>query len=162
VQLVVSGGIRNGMDVAKALALGADAVSIGTAALIALNCNRPIHVADYHALGVEPGACHHCHTGKCPVGITTQDPELVKRLEIEPAADRVANLLNSMTMELQMVARACGKSNVHDLEPEDLRALTIEAAIMSECPLVGTDINLHGLLRKLDRLTASAEGPPPR
>lgn len=162
VQLVVSGGIRNGMDVAKALALGADAVSIGTAALIALNCNRPIHVEDYHALGVEPGACHHCHTGKCPVGITTQDPELVKRLEIEPAADRVANLLNSMTMELQMVARACGKSNVHDLEPEDLRALTIEAAIMSECPLVGTDINLHGLLRKLDRLTASAEVQPPR
>jgi len=158
VQLIVSGGIRNGMDAAKALALGADAVSIGTAALIALNCNKPIYLEDYYALGVQPGACHHCHTGKCPVGITTQDPELIKRLEIEPAADRVTNFLNSMTMELQMIARACGKSNAHDLEPEDLRALTIEAAIMSGCPLVGTNVDLHGLLSKLDRLTTLAGG----
>ncbi len=158
VQLIISGGIRNGMDAAKALALGADAVSIGTAALIALNCNKPIYLEDYYALGVQPGACHHCHTGKCPVGITTQDPELIKRLEIEPAADRVTNFLNSMTMELQMIARACGKSNAHDLEPQDLRALTIEAAIMSGCPLVGTNVDLHGLLSKLDRLTTLAGG----
>ena len=83
------------------------------------------------------------------MGITTQDPELVKRLEIEPAAERVTNLLNSMTMELQMVARACGKSNVHDLEPEDLRALTLEASIMSGCPLVGTDINMRTVFNNL-------------
>jgi glutamate synthase domain-containing protein 2 len=138
--------------VAKALALGADAVSIGTAALIALNCNKPIYVEDYHRLGTEPYACRLCHTGRCPVGITTQDPELVKRLEIEPAAERVTNLLNTMTMELQMIARACGKSDVHDLEPEDLRSLSIEAAIMSGCPLVGTTTNMRTLLHNLGQV----------
>ena len=74
VQLVVSGGIRSGADVAKALALGADAVSIGVAALVALNCNRPLYVEDYAALGTAPGYCHHCQTGRCPVGVTTQGP----------------------------------------------------------------------------------------
>src|SRR5271156_5608578 len=69
VQLVISGGIRSGADVAKAMAMGADAVSIGTAALVALGCNRAVYVEDYHALGTEPGSCHHCHTGRCPVGI---------------------------------------------------------------------------------------------
>ena len=128
VNLIVSGGIRNGVDAAKALALGADAVSIGTAALIALNCNRPIYVEDYEKLGTVPGACHHCHTGRCPVGITTQDPELIARLPVDEAAERVANFLNAMTLELQIIARACGKANVHDLEPEDLRALTLEAS----------------------------------
>ena len=81
VQLVIAGGIRDGVDAAKAMALGADAIYIGTAALIALNCNRPIYVEDYHELGAEPHYCHHCHTGRCPVGITTQDPELMARLE---------------------------------------------------------------------------------
>jgi glutamate synthase domain-containing protein 2 len=140
VQLVVSGGIRGGVDAAKALALGADAVSIGTGALIALNCNRPIYIEDYHALGTEPYACHHCHTGRCPVGITTQDPELMKRLPVEEAADRVVNFLNAMTMEIQMLARACGKSDVHDLEPEDMRALTLEASYITGIPVVGTNM----------------------
>jgi len=138
VQLIIAGGIRSGVDAAKALALGADAVYIGTAALIALNCNRPLYLEDYAALGTEPYACHHCHTGRCPVGITTQDPELMKRLPVEEAAERVANFMHAMTLEIQMLARACGKADVHHLEPEDLRSLTLEAAAITGLPLVGT------------------------
>lgn len=138
VQLVIAGGIRGGADAAKALALGADAVYMGTAALMALNCNKPLYVEDYHKLGTEPYHCHHCHTGRCPVGITTQDPKLMARLPIEAAAERVANFLHAVTAEIQMLARACGKSDVHDLEPEDLRALTLEASMIADVPLVGT------------------------
>jgi methylamine---glutamate N-methyltransferase subunit C len=138
VQLVVSGGIRSGADVAKALAMGADAVSIGMAALIALNCNRPIHEADYAALGTRPGYCHHCHTGRCPVGITTQDPDLEARLDPETGARQVKNYLQTLNLEAQTLARANGKSHVHNLEPEDLVALTVEAAAMAGVPLAGT------------------------
>jgi len=138
VQLIIAGGIRNGVDAAKALALGADAIYIGTAALIALNCNKPLYVEDYRNLGTEPYHCHHCHTGRCPVGITTQDPELVKRLPVDEAAERVSKLLQAMTLETQVLARACGKADVHDLEPEDMRALTLEASMICGIPLVGT------------------------
>jgi len=138
VQLIVSGGIRNGADAAKALALGADAVSIGTAALIALGCNRPAYESDYEALGTRPGFCHHCHTGKCPVGVTTQDPALEARLDPERGARRLRNFLSVMVMEMQTIARACGKSHLLNLEPEDLAALTVEAAAMARLPLAGT------------------------
>lgn len=139
VQLIAAGGIRSGVDVAKAMALGADACYIGTAALIALNCNRPLFVDDYARLGTRPGACHHCHTGRCPVGITTQDPQLMARLPVDEAAQRVSNFLIAMALEVQMIARSCGKSNVHDLDPDDLRALTMEAAAITRIPLVGTN-----------------------
>jgi methylamine---glutamate N-methyltransferase subunit C len=139
VKLVASGGIRSGVDVAKALALGADCTMIATSALIGLGCNSPRYLDDYHELGTEPGACHHCHTGRCPVGITTQDPELETRMDVEAGAERILRLLTAMTMEATLLAKACGKSSVHNLEPEDLRALTLEASAFTGVSLAGID-----------------------
>ena len=139
VQLVVSGGIRNGADVGKALALGADAVAIGTAALVALGDNHPKWEDEYNQLGSTAGAYDDWHEGQDPAGITTQIPELAGRLDPIEAGRRLANYLKVMTLEVQTLARACGKSDVHNLEPEDLCALTVEAAAMARVPLAGTD-----------------------
>jgi glutamate synthase domain-containing protein 2 len=94
---------------------------------------------DYASLGTAPGFCHHCHTGKCPVGITTQNPVLQERLKPDVGAKRLKNYLKTLNMELTTIARACGKQNVHHLEPEDLVALTVEAAAMARVPLAGTN-----------------------
>tara|TARA_Y100001937_G_scaffold59561_1_gene81793 strand:+ start:771 stop:2096 length:1326 start_codon:yes stop_codon:yes gene_type:complete len=139
VQLIVSGGIRTGADVAKAMAMGADAVAIGTAALIALGDNHPRLDEELKAIDSAAGFYDDWQNGKDPAGITTQDPELAKRLDPVAAGRRLANYLRVLVLEAQTMARACGKSHLHNLDPEDLVALTVEAAAMARVPLAGTN-----------------------
>jgi glutamate synthase domain-containing protein 2 len=110
ISLVITGGLRVSADVAKALAMGADAVAVASAALIAAACQQ------YRI----------CGSGNCPVGIATQDPELRKRLKVDQSAQRVANYLNVSLSELKTFARITGHACVHDLSVDDLITINRE------------------------------------
>lgn len=119
-QLLIGGGLNKGADVAKALALGADAVFMATSMLIAMGCMY----------------CRQCFKGTCPFGIATQDTRLRKKLNIDSAAKRVVNFIRACTEEVKMVAAATGKSDVHRLSGSDLRSLTLELAQITGIPLI--------------------------
>ncbi|KXB00319.1 glutamate synthase [candidate division MSBL1 archaeon SCGC-AAA261C02] len=123
VDLIVSGGLTSGADVAKAMALGADTVAVSTAPLIALGCTL----------------CGLCNTGKCPVGIATQARELRNRLKIEDGAKKVTNLFRIFTEEASMLAMLAGKTSLSNLEKEDLRALTVDVSRMTGVKLAGIE-----------------------
>jgi glutamate synthase domain-containing protein 2 len=110
--IIAAGSVRSSADVAKLIALGADAVAIGTAALIALGCR----------------VCQGCHTGCCSWGITTQKPELVRRIDPEWGAERVTNLINAWSHELQEILGALGVNAVESLRGsrERLRAIGLD------------------------------------
>lgn len=110
IDLVITGGLRVSSDFAKAIAMGADAVAIASAAMVAAACQQ------YRI----------CGTGMCPVGMATQDPELRKRLHGEAAAQRVANFLNCSAQELRTFARITGHEDIHGLSVEDLCTISRE------------------------------------
>ena len=104
IDLVITGGLRTSRDFVKALAMGADAVAVASAALIALGCQR------YRV----------CHKGTCPMGIATQDPELRARLSVDKGAQRVANFLDASAEELRVFARCTGHADIHGFSVEDI------------------------------------------
>ena len=107
--------------------------------MIAIGDNDPKWETEYKELGTTAGAFDDWHIGNDPAGITTQDPELMKRVDPIKAGERLANYLRVITLEAQTIARASGKSHLKNLEPEDLCALTVEAAAMARVPLAGTN-----------------------
>ncbi|RLI32414.1 FMN-binding glutamate synthase family protein [Candidatus Bathyarchaeota archaeon] len=123
VKLIIMGGVTSGADVVKAIALGADAVGMASAILIAMGCHT----------------CFSCQTGKCPMGITTQDPELTARLIPDEAAQRVANFLAVIKEEVRTLTMLSGHSSIKELSKEDLRALSMDAAAIAGVKLAGLD-----------------------
>ena len=112
ISLIAGGGLRKSSDFAKCLALGADAIYIGTAALIAINCEQ------YRI----------CHTGFCPTGITTHDPKLLTHLNVEKGIERLCNFIRISTEEISNFARIVGKNDITRLDTEDLISLNKDVA----------------------------------
>lgn len=119
-ELIIAGGLNTGADVAKAIALGADAVAFGFPMMVALGCIY----------------CKQCHLGKCPVGIATHDKELLKKLNIDEGAAKAANFLTACNEEVKMAAAATGKLNVHELCRDDLRSMDLLTREITGIPLV--------------------------
>ncbi|MGI6006804.1 MAG: glutamate synthase-related protein [Ruminococcus sp.] len=118
ISLVITGGLRVSSDFAKAIAMGADAIAIASAALMAAACQQ------YRI----------CGSGMCPVGAATQDPELRSRLNVDAAARRVANFLNCSREELKTFARITGHKNLHDMNAEDLCTVSREISEFTNIP----------------------------
>lgn len=118
ISLVITGGLRVSADFAKAIAMGADAVAVASAALIAMACQQ------YRI----------CGTGMCPVGVATQDPDLRERLKMDVAAERVANFLKVSLEELKMFARITGHADLHEMNVEDLCTISREISEYTDIP----------------------------
>jgi glutamate synthase domain-containing protein 2 len=121
VKLFALGGMRNGLDAYKAMAMGADGVGFGSAAEIAMGCR----------------GCMACHQGNCPYGITSQNPKMRERLDPEEIGQRLANFINASAEEVKILTMLSGHSDVKELSEEDLRALDVDTAAITGLKLVG-------------------------